>query len=404
MRCAVLMLILLPVSACKAPAEGTMPPEATASTARIAAEVADDGTYLQRIDPLGGQWQVQQLGEADYLRFNGWIGFSGGGFISHGAGCGGGYPAFYRLDGEEISVSRLEPIRTGKCAGTSALAGGSAAAREIAADSERRLGAFVDQLSRWDREGNTLLLVARDGTRALLTRPQEPHPEIAGRWRIESIGGEPLVTERRPATLSIGFNSIGVHADCNSMGSSFTRPAPGRISVSGPIMGTAIGCGPEDQAEDDLMVRAITLATAYRLEGDRLIFSGGPGMVVRRPPAPDRRLAGEYQACGNTLLGAYHEGPITLSIGPDTIRDNAGCVARYRAHGPDLSLELGRNCPASPPAFVPGEPIGIGGPISTLAVTRPDGFGFNEEGQLVLRTSRGLLTMCRARSATAFGG
>lgn len=403
MRCAVLMLILLPVSACKAPADHTMGPEAAAITPRIAAEVADDGTYLQRIDPMGGQWQVQQLGEADYRRFGAWIGFSGGSFLNHGAGCGGGYPAFYRIEGEEISVTRLEPIRTGKCAGTAELAGGSAAAREAAADSERQLGAFIDQLSRWDRQGDTLLLVARDGTRAVLSRPREPHPELAGRWRIESIGGEPLVTERRPATLSIGIGTIGAHADCNSMGSSFTTPAPGRISVAGPIMGTAIGCAPEDQAEDDLMVRAMTLATAYRLEGERLIFSGGPGMVVRRPPPPDRRLAGEYQACGNTLLGAYHEGAVTLAIGTDTIRDNAGCVARYRADGPDLSLQLGQNCPASAPAYVPGEPIGIGGRISTLAVTRPNGFAFNEEGQLVLRTNRGLLTMCRAGSPPPFG-
>jgi heat shock protein HslJ len=403
MRCAVLMLILLHVSACKAPADNTMPPETGASTPRIAAEIADDGTYLQRIDPLGGQWQVQQLGQADYRRFNAWIGFSDGGFLNHGAGCGGGYPAFYRLEGEEISVTRIEPIRTGKCSGTAELAGGSAAAREVAAESERRLGAFIDQLSRWERQGNTLLLVARDGTRASLSRPQEPHPELAGRWLIESIGGEPLVTERRPATLSIGLNSIGVHADCNSMGGSFTTPAPGRISVAAPIVGTAIGCAPEDQAEDDLMSRAMTLATAYRLEGDRLIFSGGPGMIARRPPPPDRRLAGEYQACGNTLLGAYHEGPITLAIGTDTIRDNAGCIARYSADGPNLSLELGQNCAASAPAFVPGEPIGVGGRISTLAVTRPDGFGFNEQGQLVLRTNRGLLTMCRAGSPPPFG-
>ncbi|MXP42479.1 hypothetical protein GRI75_12595 [Altererythrobacter soli] len=231
-RSAVLMLVLLPLAACTAPADTTAPPETAAPTPRITAEIADDGTFLRRIDPLGGQWKVGQLGEADYRRFDAWIGFSGGGFLNLGAGCGGGYPALYRLEGADISVTRLESIRTGKCAGSAELASGSAAAREAAAESERQLGAFIDQLSRWERHGNTLLLVARDGTRAVLTRPHEPHPELAGRWRIESIGGEPLVTERRPATLSIGFNSISAHADCNSMGSSFTTPAPGRISAS----------------------------------------------------------------------------------------------------------------------------------------------------------------------------
>jgi hypothetical protein len=71
------------------------------------------------------------------------VSFSAGGFINHGAGCGGGYPAFYRLDGERVTVTRIEPIRTGKCAGTPELANGSAALRAAAADSERELAAFV---------------------------------------------------------------------------------------------------------------------------------------------------------------------------------------------------------------------------------------------------------------------
>ena len=65
--------------------------------------------------------------------------------------------------------------------------------------------------------------------------------------------------------MSIAMNSIGAYADCNSMGSEFTIPSPGRIRVEGAIMSTAIGCAPEDQAEDDLMARAIRSATAYRL-------------------------------------------------------------------------------------------------------------------------------------------
>ena len=71
--------------------------------------------------------------------------------------------------------------------------------RAASAASERRLAAFLDQLAGWQRpDDRTLILTAKDGTRATLTRPVEPHPEIAGRWIIESIGGKPLVTERRP--------------------------------------------------------------------------------------------------------------------------------------------------------------------------------------------------------------
>lgn len=392
------------LTACAASADS---PAATESAApeQLRAGPTDDGSYLARIDPLGGQWRVDRLGDADFSRFAAWINFGGGGFINHGAGCAGGYPAFYQLDGAKVAVTRIEPIRIGKCAGTAELANGSAALREAAADSERRLASFVDRLSGWRRDGDTLVLTARDGSQAILTRPREPHPEIAGRWLIESIGGEPVVTERRPATLGIAMGSIGAYADCNSMGSAFTVPAPGRLHVAGPIISTAIGCPAEDQAEDELMATAIQGATGYRLDGERLIFTGGPGMVVRRAPSPDRRLEGEYEACGNTLLGGYHEGPVTLAIGEGTMRDNASCTARYRADGPNLTLELGDGpaCADRAPPFKPGEPVGIGGTISTLAVARPDGFAFTEQGQLVLRTGRGLLTMCRKGTPPPFG-
>jgi heat shock protein HslJ len=360
----------------------------------------DDGTFLERIDPLGGQWTLERIGNEDFRRFKAWINFSAGGFLNHGAGCAGGYPAFYRLDGQTIAITRREAIQVGKCAGA------EPADRAASAASERQLATFLDQLTGWQRpDDRTLILVARDGTRALLTRPVEQHPDIAGRWLIETIGGQALVTERRPPTLMIGMGSIGAFADCNSMGTQLTVPAPGRIAVAGPIVGTAIGCAPEDQAEDDLMAKAIRSATGYRLEGDRLILTGGPGLVARRPPPPDRRLAGDYRSCGNTLLGGYHEGPITLSIDGRTIRDNAGCVAEYAADGPKLTLRLadGPACAAKATPYVPGNPVSVGGAISTLAVTRPDGFGFNEQGQLILRTQRGLLTMCRQGAPPPFG-
>ena len=366
----------------------------------IEAGAIDDGSFLRRIDPLGGQWSVERIGGEDFRRFKAWINFSAGGFLNHGAGCSGGYPAFYRLDGPRLTIVRREPVRIGKCAGA------SAAERAAAAASERRLGAFLDQAAAWAMpDPQSLVVTARDGTRALLSRPLEPHPELAGRWIIESIGGRPLVTEKRPPTLTIEMGSIGAVADCNRMGALFTVPAPGRIAVTSPIVGTEMGCAPEDSAEDALMTTAMARATAYRLAGNRLVFSGGPGMVVRRPPPPDRRLAGEYRACGNTLLGGYHEGPITLAIDEQTIRDNAGCSAQYRADGPNLALTLGDApaCAATALPYVPGEPVSVGGVISTLAVTRPDGWGFSEDGRLILRTGRGLLTMCRAGSPPPFG-
>ena len=398
MRHFLLLAVMLGAGSCD-PAEKGAPTPIASKAGTVSTK--DDGTFLARIDPLGGQWSIERIGDEDFQRFKGWVNFSAGGFLNHGAGCSGGFPAFYRLDGTQITVIRREAARIGKCASA------TATDRAAAATSERRLTDFLDQAASWDRpDDRTLVLTARDGTRALLTRPVERHPELAGRWIIETIGGQPLVTERRPPTLSISMDNIGVHADCNGMGAPFTIPAPGRIKVTGPIVGTAIGCAPEDAAEDDLMAKAMMAASAYRLEGDRLIFTGDPGMVVRRPPAPDRRLAGEYEACGNTLLGAYHEGPITLAVDDRTMRDNAECVAEYSADGPELTLRLANSpaCAAQAPPYVPGEPISVGGKVSTLAATRPDGFGFDEQGRLILRTRRGLLSMCRKGSPPPFGG
>jgi heat shock protein HslJ len=354
----------------------------------------DDGSYLARIDPLGGKWRVESIGKTNLVPFDAYVMFSDGGFLNHGAGCRGGHPAFYRLDGERLSIVRREKVQIGKCG-----------SRPGAAESERRLGTFLDQVSGWQRSGGMLTLTARDGTAARLTRPVEPHPQLAGRWIIDEIGGKKLVTERRPATLSFTMNDVGAHADCNRMSASFTVPAPGRLVVSGPVTSTLIGCSPEDRAEDNLIAGAMVSATGYRLDGAKLILSGGPGMVLRRPVTAGRRLAGEYEHCGNTMLGAAHEGPVTLTIDQRTIRDNAGCTATYRTDGPNLALQLSAApaCAAPSPAFVPGEAVGIGGTISPLAVTRPDGFAFNDEGHLVLRTRRGLLNMCRKGAPRPFG-
>jgi heat shock protein HslJ len=332
--------------------------------------------------------------------------FSAGGFLNHGAGCRGGHPAFYRLSGGRITITRIEPVRIGKCGDSPVQAApGTTGVRITPEESERRLGIFLDQLSGWRRQGDTLILTARDGTRATLTRPVDPHRQLAGRWRIESIGGKPFITERRPATLSVAMGRIGAHADCNSMSTTFSIPSPGRLQIKDSMVATEMGCVPEDDSEDALMSKAIRSATAYRLAGNRLIFSGGPGMVVRRPTSPNRKLRGDYEACGNTMLGAYHDGPITLAITPHQMRDNARCTAKYVANGPDLTLQPDGTpaCGHRAPAYVAGKPVAVGGDISLLSVTRPDGFGFNQDGQLILRTNRGLLTMCRKGARRPFG-
>src|SRR5687767_7748737 len=90
---------ILSASSCGV-SEMAAPPEPAPGLRPASTGAVDDGTFLERIDPLGGQWAVERIGDEDFTRFKGWINFNAGGFLNHGAGCSGGYPAFYRLDGQ----------------------------------------------------------------------------------------------------------------------------------------------------------------------------------------------------------------------------------------------------------------------------------------------------------------
>lgn len=63
-------------------------------------------TFLGHIDPSGGKWLVQRIGEHDLRPCNAWINFSAGGFLNHGAGCAGWCPAFCGLSGKSARKRR----------------------------------------------------------------------------------------------------------------------------------------------------------------------------------------------------------------------------------------------------------------------------------------------------------
>jgi len=101
--------------------------------------------------------------------------------------------------------------------------------------------------------------------------------------------------------------------------------------------------------------------------------------------------------CNNsTLPDLSHDGEVWLEFGAGTVRDQAGCVASYETAGATLRLLLGE-APACRTAALPRRGAAeIGGPRSALAQFRPDGFAWDEEGRLRLRTHRGLLALCTA--------
>jgi heat shock protein HslJ len=227
-----------------------------------------------------------------------------------------------------------------------------------------------------------LVLISSDGAEAVLRQPGKPHPELAGRWIVETVGGEAISTERRPAVLSIRMNSIGIQADCTSFGGAVSISGPASIRLLGPMGGTAIGCNPEDAAEDDLLAKALASMRSYRLIGDRLELSGDPGLVARRPNRLLMALEGNYEVCGNTLRGVHQQGPITLTVRDGTIRDAAGCTAMWSADGSRLMVEKGADpaCERAPASVSQRSTVAIGGDVSTLAVAPPDGYAFDPEG------------------------
>ncbi|MET0180920.1 MAG: META domain-containing protein [Novosphingobium sp.] len=350
----------------------------------------DDGTYLGRIDPLGGRWRVERLGAEPFPPDTAWVDFSDAFFLTTTAGCGGGHPAFYRLDGGSIAVTRREAVRIGKCPD------------RAAPGRERRLAGFIDRAARWAKPSpDRLEITGHDGTRAVLARPIGPNPpQLAGRWRVVALGGRPFVS-RRPAEVVFGFGGISATADCNRWGAPLTVSGAGlRI---GQGMQTLIGCGAEDQAKDAALFGAVAGARRFVLTGRSLRLEGAAAVSLERFAPPDRRLVGRYAHCGNTVGGVGHGGPVTLAISSAAMTDNAGCTARYTAQGERLTLALGdapacRIAPAAPEGFPE-----VGGAISPLALLRPDGFGFSEDGRLFLRTRRGLLSLCRKGEPRRFG-
>ena len=81
-----LLIALVATASCEA--SNNAPPAPAAPKATPAGAV-DDGTYLQQIDPLGGQWEVEHIGEENFQPFKAWVNFSAGGFLNHGAGRSG---------------------------------------------------------------------------------------------------------------------------------------------------------------------------------------------------------------------------------------------------------------------------------------------------------------------------
>ena len=225
--------------------------------------------------PLVGIWRVVSVSGKAYpdpatgLFPN--IRFEDSGFLSHWAGCGGAFPAFYTLDGDRIAITRREAVRIGKCGGPGD------------AERERTLADALDRVSSWEGGDSGYVLLTDDGSRIVLARPSEPIPALGGRWLLETIDGQPLGSDRTAeVTLSRGF--LGAGADCNSLSTDYSADETGRFRVTGSMTTTEMGCAPADNAEDARLFGALHAATEWSIDdAGRLVLSGPKTLILRRP-------------------------------------------------------------------------------------------------------------------------
>ena len=200
------------------------------------------------------------------------------GFLSHWAGCGGAFPAFYELDGARIRITRREEVRIGKCA-----APGDA-------ERERALATALDAVSTWSLDDDLLTLTTGSGTKVVLGPPKEPIPALGGKWILMTIDGKPLGSDRSPVvTFSRGF--LGAAADCNRLSAEYTADAQGGFHAPGPFATTEIGCAPADHAEDERLFGALNSVRSWEIErSGRLVLSGARRLVLRRPEGRENVL------------------------------------------------------------------------------------------------------------------
>ena len=222
-----------------------------------------------------GRWFVDSVGSlafpAPAIGIRAFITFDESGFLSHAAACGGGYPAFYTLEGDRLSIARREAVVYGKCEG----AGGE--------QRERALTSALDTAVTWQVDGTRLTIVSADGTVTRLSRPTEPIPELGGEWIVRSIAGAPLGSDR-PATVSFSRGFLSAVADCNHLSTTYDADGRGSLRVTGDMATTLIGCSPQDEAEDALLFGALSGVTGWRVERDgTLSLSGSEAMELRRP-------------------------------------------------------------------------------------------------------------------------
>ena len=373
-----LSVLFLLTTACAAPEQSPRPPAAVPAVPTFSQ--AQAATFLREIAPLDGNWRLFAF-DGPPLKASSRAFLHGheGTFLSTSGDCTSSWTSYVR-DGAQIEVTQHIPPETGKCAD-----GGSAVL-------DHALANAVASARSWSIDAAGRLILARsEGSATVFVRPVPRRPELNGRWVVESISSRPF-----QGRIDFGDEFVSAQAGCNSYGGQAMIGA-GTLTVRNGVQ-TVIGCEKARAAAEATLFGALNGARTWGIASDgALRIEGTAPIVARRPTPATHSLPGRYQVCNNsTLPFISHDGEVWFEFDATTVRDQAGCTASYALAGAELRLTLGNATACGTPALPRRGAFEIGGPgRSPLAQFRPDGFAWDEEGRLRLRTHRGLLALCK---------
>lgn len=143
--------------------------------------------------------------------------------------------------------------------------------------------AALPKVRRYAIAGETLELLAADGTTLLSYSAADGATAILGQWTASSFyTGDSVQSVAVGSTLTANFDAGEVSGDsgCNSFGGAYEA---GRRSISmGPFRATLKACAdPALQAQEQQFLAALELAATFRVTGDQLeLFRADDGIAA----------------------------------------------------------------------------------------------------------------------------
>lgn len=112
---------------------------------------------------------------------------------------------------------------------------------------------------------------------AMGSTPALSKTALFGDWRVDAIGGSPVVPGSKVFMRFDAKGRVSGIASCNRFGATF-RVDGDSLSV-GPAMSTRMACRPDVMAQEQRFLRLLEGAASWRVEAERLTITSGDGAI-----------------------------------------------------------------------------------------------------------------------------